>query len=691
MTTAALLAMKKRPSADAGETPLEWIVTNGLGGYASCSVDGVVRRRFHGMLVSAEPAPAGRVMLLHALEVTLELGDGTSLSLGNLRGAEHGWAKSDFWLQAGLPHWLFETKDGLVIEQAVMMPHDQNTVHVRFCIAGDARDARLVVSPWLDFRPHEALLTTHPYEYRVTTAGSGRVEFSASGSTSVLRMHGSAPSARFAPQARDWTGVEYAIERDRGYDCVGAMHSPGTFSFPIVDMDEINVSASSESWQHFDSLPAAEAWKLELSRREHILVNSDPALHAADTFLLPLALDQFVIRPVARVVEEAQARAAGAEPRTVIAGYPWFTDWGRDTMISLEGLTLVNGRHQEARDILATFALHVRDGLIPNLFPEGERQGLYHTADATLWFFHALDRYDSITGDHSLVVELLPTLEEIIRHHQQGTLFNIHVDRDGLLSQGAEGYQLTWMDAKVDDWVVTPRRGKTVEINALWHNALSLLESWLVRAGRGMLSEDVARAARRCRDSFNSRFWNPTRGYLNDIVDGEKGDDDACRPNQIVAVAVGRSPLDQKFWKPVVERVAAELLTPFGLRTLSPKNPDYKAKYFGDLRARDAAYHQGTVWPWLLGPFIDAWIAVHPEDADGVKRMVTPLVRHVTDSGCVGSVSEIFDAEAPFTPRGCFAQAWSVAELSRVIVKLSGIQPMPTLAQSVPTVAAANS
>jgi len=312
---------------------------------------------------------------------------------------------------------------------------------------------------------------------------------------------------------------------------------------------------------------------------------------------------------------------------------------------------------------------------------------LYHTADATLWFFHALDRYDTITGDQTLVAELLPVLEEIIKRHQAGTLFNIHVDTDGLLTQGAEGYQLTWMDAKVDDWVVTPRRGKPVEINALWYNALALLQSWMVRAGRGVLSEDIAREARRCKESFNRRFWNEGRGHLNDIVDGEHGDDDACRPNQIVAVAVGRSPLDEKYWKRVVQHVAKDLLSPFGLRTLSPHHKDYKAKYFGDLRARDAAYHQGTVWPWLLGPFIDAWVAVQPDDAEGVRGLVAPLLRHLTDGGCVGSVSEIFDAELPYTPRGCFAQAWSVAELSRVIVKLASIQPMPTLVQSVPTVA----
>ena len=311
----------------------------------------------------------------------------------------------------------------------------------------------------------------------------------------------------------------------------------------------------------------------------------------------------------------------------MIAGYPWFTDWGRDTMISLEGLTLVTGRYSEAHDILRTFALHVRHGLIPNMFPEGEREGLYHTADATLWFFHALHRYDTVTGDHALVEELLPVLQDIVRCHRHGTAFNIHVDDDGLLTQGAPGVQLTWMDALVDGWVVTPRQGKAVEINALWHNALVLLAGWLDRAGLAAERDDLRAEAARCRRAFNARFWNPAAQRLNDVVDGEQGDDDACRPNQILAIAVPHSPLDRQYWPAVLESVTRELATPAGLRTLSPAHADYKRVYFGDLRARDAAYHQGTVWPWLMGPFVDAWLAVHPEDAAGARSGSTRCSR----------------------------------------------------------------
>jgi predicted glycogen debranching enzyme len=384
---------------------------------------------------------------------------------------------------------------------------------------------------------------------------------------------------------------------------------------------------------------------------------------------LVLAADQFLIDPAGRLEDAARARAAGDEARTVIAGYHWFTDWGRDTMISLEGLTLVTGRHLEAGYILRTFAHHIRDGLIPNLFPDGERDGLYHTADATLWYFHALDRYLAETDDQVMLRALLPKLLDVAEHHLRGTRFGIGVDpADGLLRQGEEGYQLTWMDAKVGDWVVTPRRGKAVEINALWYNALRLLERW-VREEQG---EDAARPwaqhAERAHESFNQRFWYAAGGYLYDVVDGEKGDDTACRPNQVLAISMPHPVLDRQRWSSVIDVVQQRLLTPRGLRTLTPDHPDFKAKYYGDLRSRDAAYHQGTVWAWLIGPFIDAWLKVCPEERTRARQFLRGFEDPLGQT-CIGSINEIFDAEEPYAPRGCVAQAWSVAEVLRCWAK----------------------
>jgi predicted glycogen debranching enzyme len=363
----------------------------------------------------------------------------------------------------------------------------------------------------------------------------------------------------------------------------------------------------------------------------------------------------------------------------VIAGYHWFTDWGRDTMISLEGLTISTGRTNEAGWILRTFAHYITDGLLPNMFPEGQSEGLYHTADATLWYFHALERYVTTSGDTETLHVLLPQMLEIINHHLKGTQFGIGVDpNDGLLRQGAEGYQLTWMDAKVDGWVVTPRRGKAVEINALWYNALRLTEKWLrmiaeeehgqSRAAHHLkLADDISRDAERAYESFNRRFWYEQGGYLYDVVDGEGGaDDTACRPNQVMAISLDYPVLDPSYWQPVMRVVREQLLTPVGLRSLAPNHTDYNRRYFGDLRTRDAAYHQGTVWTWLIGPFVDAWLRVHPDDVGSAREFLQGCVAQLgSKDACIGSISEIFDAEPPYTPRGCVAQAWSIAEVLR--------------------------
>jgi predicted glycogen debranching enzyme len=330
------------------------------------------------------------------------------------------------------------------------------------------------------------------------------------------------------------------------------------------------------------------------------------------------------------------------------------------------------GRHLEAGYILRTFAHHVRDGLIPNLFPERDEQALYHTADATLWFFHALDRYVELASDVATLERLLPTLIEIIRCHIAGTRFSIGMDaKDGLLRQGAAGYQLTWMDAKVGDWVVTPRRGKAVEVNALWYNALRLLEGWLIAKGDEATGRVLRTHADLTRASFNERFWYHAGGYLYDVVDGESGDDSACRPNQVLAIALRHPVLDCARWASVLDTVRARLLTPVGLRSLAPGHPDYKPRYDGDLRARDAAYHQGTVWAWLIGPFVDAWLRTYPHDRKAAHRMLDGFRAHLREA-CIGTMSEIFDAEAPFSPRGCIAQAWSVAEVLRALIKTDG-------------------
>jgi predicted glycogen debranching enzyme len=466
--------------------------------------------------------------------------------------------------------------------------------------------------------------------------------------------------------------VRYRAEERRGYDGTGDLWSPGYVRVDLTTGRPATLVASMEEWDTLAALEPAEAWAAEHDRRRRLIASAPPAAREALAAELVLAADQFIVTPIGRVEDAARARAAGDEARSVVAGYHWFTDWGRDTMISLEGLTLTTGRHLEAGYILRTFAHYVRDGLIPNLFPEGESEGLYHTADATLWFFHAVDRYVTLTGDRATLDRLLPTLAEIVERHRAGTRFGIGVDaKDGLLRQGAPGYALTWMDAKVDDWVVTPRRGKAVEINALWYNALRLLEGWLTETGDESAAGTLHAEAETVRRSFNERFWYAEGGHLYDVIDGEGGDDAACRPNQVIAIALRHPVLEPDRWESVLDIVRRRLVTPVGLRSLAPGHPDYKPRYDGDLRARDAAYHQGTVWAWLIGPFVDAWLRVHPRDHAAARRLLDPFTAHLAE-GCIGTISEVADAEAPFYPRGCVAQAWSVAEVLRAWVKTAG-------------------
>ncbi|HEV3140416.1 MAG TPA: amylo-alpha-1,6-glucosidase, partial [Vicinamibacterales bacterium] len=526
----------------------------------------------------------------------------------------------------------------------------------------------LVLRPSVNFRPQEAPVSEplgSPYEFR--SIGDEHQICLGGGPLPLLRMRLWAPGpgdAVFVLKGKRLDNVLYPVEESRGYHARGDLWSPGYFRFPLAAGQRAALVASTESSETMNVLEPTQALDAERRRRMRLVAQAVPAAREGVAAELVLAADQFIIAPAGRTEETARAHAYGDEVRTAIAGYHWFTDWGRDTMISLEGLTLATGRHVEAGYILRTFAHYVRDGLIPNMFPEGRTAGLYHTADATLWFFHAVDRYVESSGDRLTLAMLYPTFKAIVAAHVAGTRFGIHVDeRDGLLAQGADGYQLTWMDAKVDDWVVTPRRGKAVEINALWYNALALMERWAVEEDDPAGAAEYRARSLRVKDAFNQRFWIPDRGYLYDVVDcnGASGVvDGKCRPNQLFAIALPHPVLTADRWEPVVRTVRDRLLTPVGLRSLAPGDSDYKPRYFGDLRARDAAYHQGTVWAWLIGPFVDAWLKVYPRDVDGARRMLDGFT---LDKACIGSIAEVFDAESPFAPRGCVAQAWSVAEV----------------------------
>ena len=647
----------------------EWLVTNGLGGYASGTVTGAITRRYHGLLIAALPNPLGRLMMLNGLSERLRLPDRRVMYTGaeELAGVspEATLALSEFRLEAGLPVWRYEV-DGFVLEKRLFLPYRQNTVHVTYLLLSGKGKLRLGLRPAMHFRSHDAPVSQPRSTYYRLSVCEDQFEITGAADQPALRLIVHGPSTAFTFDRRETSLIPYRTERDRGYEWQGSLWSPGYFRADLGEGDRTTLVASTEEWDTIRALSPEGAFRAELDRRKVLLDAAPPRAQTGPAAELVLAADQFLITPVGRVEDVMRPQASDNEIRTIIAGYPWFTDWGRDTMISLEGLTLMTGRQNEAGLILRTFAHYVCDGLIPNMFPEGEGDGLYNTADATLWFFHAIHRYVEITGDRTTLKLVLPKLVDIVEHHVNGTRFGIGMDpKDALLRQGQQGYQLTWMDAKVGDWVVTPRRGKAVEINALWYNALRLLEGWLREEDQEAARRRMHETADRVRESFNQRFWYEQGGYLYDVVDAENGgNDNACRPNQIFAISLNHQVLDEARWKPVMDVVTDRLLTPVGLRSLAPGHPDYKAKYYGDLRSRDAAYHQGTVWAWLIGPYVDAWRKLNPGKEAEARRFLAGCVAHLDDA-CIGSISEVFDAEAPYTPRGCVAQAWSVAEVLR--------------------------
>jgi predicted glycogen debranching enzyme len=654
----------------------EWLVSNGLGGYASGTVEGFNTRRYHGLLVAALPNPLGRVMMLNHLAEQIRLADGRRLALGRAShtgtAPEHSIDLAEFRLEVGLPVWTFRGS-GFAIERRVILPYRQNTVFLRYALLEGA-PVRLELRPAVHFRSHDAPVSCELGEPYVLTACDRRYELRGATDLPALRVQVDGRDAAFMVDGRRTPDILYQIEESRGYESRGQLYTPGEFRAELAADSPVALVGSVEPWETIQTLSADQALAADLERRHGLIEAAASAARQGPAAELVLAADQFLINPVGRQADHVRARAEGDEVRTVIAGYHWFTDWGRDTMISLEGLTLTTGRALEAGYILRTFAHYVRDGLIPNFFPEGASKGLYHTADATLWFFHTLDRYHRHTHDDRTLRRILPILVDVVDHHVRGTSFGIGVDRDGLLRQGAAGYQLTWMDAKAGDWVVTPRRGKAVEINALWYNALRLMEGWLAEGGDPARAAEMRERADRARDSFNRRFWYEEGGHLYDVVDGEDGDDASLRPNQLFAISLANPVLDPARWKQVLESCRKALLTPVGLRSLAPGHKDYKPNYHGDLLTRDAAYHQGTVWSWLIGPYVDAHLRVHPHDRESARRLLDGLIAHLGDAG-VGTVSEVFDAEPPFTARGCMAQAWGVAELLRCLAATAPPRP----------------
>jgi len=679
----------------------EWLVTNGLGGYAAGSIVGATTRSYHGLLVAALRPPVERSVLVTKIDEEVEFPDGRSLKLGVNEYQDgtidpHGYLYLDTVLLEGdIPCFTYRLGDDLALEKRVWMEYGQNTTYVQYVLHGALDDEieksddllTLTLSPFCLSRDHHS--TTQgaaDWHFLVENLGNGcRVRaFNGAPVYSII----AGPAASFTPTGLWYWHVLHRRDSERGLPDREDVYQAGVFRMPLAPGQRVTLVLSAEppgrpqgspllyeldGTQHEEQV--AQALTRHQRRMRQLLAVADRStdnLPQRDPVRarLVIAADQFIVaRPAG-----ATARVTQLSPdrKTIIGGYPWFTDWGRDTMISLPGLLLSTGRYSEARGLLKAFASFTQNGLIPNRFPDSGEAPEYNTVDATLWMFHAIGRYLAATGDMTLLKELFPTLSDIIAWHIRVTAYGIGVDpNDGLLRAGGPGLQLTWMDAKVGDWVVTPRRGKPVEINALWYCVLTYMEAWAVR-----LSIDATQYSQlrtQVSQHFAERFWYEAGGYLYDVVDveGIAGQNDASlRPNQLFAASLTRSLLSEEQTSSMLQKVTEHLLTPMGLRSLSPADPAYRKRFNGDREQRDGAYHQGTVWQWLLGPYVDVHLRVH-NDRSALLPLLQPLVQHLWDT-CLGTISEVAEPEPPFTPGGCFAQAWSVAELLRCWIMAMG-------------------
>ncbi len=635
----------------------EWLETNGLGGFASSTITGLNTRRYHALLTAATKPPVGRLVLLSKLEETLVVnGERFDLSSNQYPNTFHprGFQYQKSFGLDPFPVCTYEVA-GVVIEKSVFMVHGENTTVVQYKRRRkkrDVQDCRLEIHPLIAFRD---------YHSTVRENGSLNPHVDASDGLAAIKPYGDLPELYFAHEADElevsgywYRNFEYRVERERGLDFVEDLFNPFVLKFDLNSKREVSIIASTTKQRAGD---AKKLRKAETARRKKI-ARSSPA--KGDLVrALTVAADQFIVRR--------------GDRKTIIAGYHWFSDWGRDTMIALPGLTLTTGRYDIARSILLEFARHVDQGMLPNRFPDAGEQPEYNTVDATLWYVEAIRALVEHTNDYDFVREnLYDVMLEIINWHERGTRYQIHVDEDGLVFAGEPGVQLTWMDAKVGDWVVTPRIGKPVEIQALWYNALCGMEELANKFGDQANADRFGSMAARAKVSFNRQFWNESAGCLYDVVDGHVRDG-SIRPNQTLAVSLRHSMLDAESSRRVVEVVERELLTPAGLRSMATNDPQYIGRNEGDIRSRDGAYHQGTVWAWLIGPFISAYLKVNGNDRVArrqARAWLAGFSEHLGDA-CLGQVSEIFDGDAPHRPRGCVAQAWSVAEILRVAVEAS--------------------
>lgn len=643
----------------------EWAVTNGIGGYAGSSMIGAHSRTHQGYLIASLHAPIERYLVFSKINETATVGTRTvSFETSQHRASgktvyTEGQKFLTSFIYDGSVHYTYET-DNFSFEKHITLKRNANVCAVSYELTAGDSDCTFTLTPLFNYREHSESST--PDTLRFETFTEDRTFYLVPEKNKDIAIRFQTSEGTFSERETVYdVDMQLQIEVDLETDGLDCHYCPVDLSIavPANTTKKVSILCSiGDVNERPAPVSGTEAFSiLEENARCHAELFEKAGYHDSFANQLVLASDQFL------------TYRESTKMMTVLAGLPWFTDWGRDTMIAFTGLTLCTKRFKEAEEILLTFARYIRHGIVPNMFPDDNMPPLYNTVDASLWYFYAVYQYlhynPAAEAEAFVKEQIFPHLKEIISAYEKGTDFSIYMEDDGLIHAGSGLDQITWMDVRVGDWVATPRHGKPVEINALWYNALRIMESLCEK-----FDEDASAyrtRANQVKESFNAKFWDSANQCLFDVVDGDEPDDH-IRPNQIYAVSLPFSLLPEEQEKAVVALVEKELFVGCGLRSLAPDHPDYHGIYCGALAKRDAAYHQGTAWGFLLGGFFSAYMKVNHHSssaAENAVRMLEPVRKHLTDSGCIGSISEIFDGDAPHNPRGCYAQAWSVGEVLR--------------------------
>lgn len=636
----------------------EWVIANGAGAYCGSSIIGANTRKHHGLLIASLKAPIERYLILSKIDESVKIDNkiynfATNQKAGGYN--DEGQLYLQRFIYEEVPNFIYQAEECFV-KKTIAFEFERNTIAIGYEVLNGSKNTVFTIKPLFSYRSHHERSERAEIKYNMYIDGKILHLTPEQNKNLDIKFYVSEGKYKERTQYDDryTIDLEYQTEINTGMTCIDNQLTPYDISIDLKPFEKKKISV---------------VCSIEDTFEKNSFVTIDNFVNRMKNIKDNAGYNNEIVRQLVQAADQFIVKRESTGYKTILAGYPWFSDWGRDTMIALQGLTLVTKRFEDAKGILRTFAKYINNGLVPNMFPDEGLEPLYNTVDASMWYFYSVYKYLEYTNDYDFVEkEIYSKLEEIIQAYKNGTDFSIYMEDDGLIHAGSGFDQVTWMDVRVGEWVVTPRHGKPVEINALWYNALKVMEKLSKRFGREY--QDYSKLANKVKTSFTEKFWNEEKQCLYDVIDGAEKDD-KIRPNQIWAVSLPFTMLSLEQEKKVVNTVIAELYSSYGLRSLSPDDKDYKGVYKGRLHDRDAAYHQGTAWAFPLGALITAYVKVNgrsPESKSYAKLLLEPIEDHLRD-GCVGSIAEIFDGDEPHISRGCYAQAWSVGEILRAYVE----------------------